>query len=176
MLHYLGLEFLRELLDYYSQRLALALERGYSTEGSKYYWLYAELDLRVNCMRQVKLFLDALPRFMVGNDEEMFFSYVVNYSHQILSDPSLSVLHDQSDPHPFFNASNPYWADLQQALDNFGVEYESSILPLTYIDLCEYVICTLRLYFQIRERCCGAIDRDKFDEVMHMRTALAPTA
>lgn len=176
MLQYLGPEFLQELQDYYGYRLSKALNRGFNAEGSKFHWLYAELDTRAKLLRQAKLFMDALPKFMVGADEEKIFAYVVEYSQQILSDPAVNPPVGDGQPHPFFNNDNPYWTELQTTFENFEVGYNTSLLPMTYVDLCEYLICTLRLCLQMREQCVCAIDREKFDAVMHLRTTLAPTA
>jgi len=40
---------------------------------------------------------------------------------------------------------------------------------MLYVDLCEYVARAIRLYFQIREQRFKAIDRGKFDAIMHLK-------
>ena len=49
-----------------------------------------------------------------------------------------------------------------------GEDYDTTILPLVYIDLCEYVVRSVRLLLQIREMTIAAVDREKFDVVMEL--------
>ena len=67
----------------------------------------------------------------------------------------------QDDVHPYFNDGNPYWLDFQEAVDNFSADYDLSNLPLFYVDLCEYVVRAIRLWWYIlryRKRGKGMIE------------------
>jgi len=173
MLNYYGYQLLQELLDYYKPRLQLAEERGYAVQGSKYAWLYEELQHRMRFLRQTVLFLDALPKFMGGEDDSKPMQYVVSYTSRFFTPESIGdIARDAADTHPFFNSGNIYWNELQQALDHFGVDYDMSNLPLLYVDLTEYVVRASRLYLQIREGHFRAIDRDKFDSIMGLNVSL----
>lgn len=57
--------------------------------------------------------------------------------------------------------------DFQEAVDNFSADYDLSNLPLFYVDLCEYVVRAIRLCLQIREGSFHAIDKGKFETIMH---------
>lgn len=177
MLYYFGQEFLQGLQNYYGQRLALALERGYDASGNKYFWLYTELELRIKAIRQTILFLNALPRFMGTSTGEESMGYVAKYIGDFFSSESIGEeKRSDGQEHPYFNASNPYWTQFQEALDNFGMEYDMTLLPMLYVDLTEYVVRGLRLYFQIRERKFCAIDRGKFEDLMQPKAPLPVTA
>ena len=60
-----------------------------------------------------------------------------------------------------------YWKDFMEAMDKFGEEQLLQNLPLFYVYSCEVVVRAIRLYFHIREGKCHAIDRQKFDALMH---------
>ena len=168
MLAYFSTELLKELLDYYLPRYRLAEERGFAVQGSKYAWLYDELRLRVSTIRQALLFLDSLPKFMECEDNSKPMQYVVSYTSALFApDGASSVDRGQDDIHPYFNDGNPYWLDFQEAVDNFPTDYDLSNLPLFYVDLCEYVVRAIRLYLQIREGSFHAIDKGKFETIMH---------
>ena len=77
MLDYYSTQLLQHILVSYLPRIHLAEERGYSNPSDKYHWLYEELHCRVVFLRGVLLFLDALPRFMVGGTEAL--QYVTSY-------------------------------------------------------------------------------------------------
>lgn len=171
MLEYYGVELLTELQEYYLPRFRLAEERGYAVQNSKYYWLFGELQQRIRVLRQTLLFLESLPKFMQCEDEFKPLQYVVSYVGKLFTVESIGeIARSEQDIHPFFNDSNPYWEDLQEALNHFDQTYDMNNLPLLYVDLCEYVIRAIRLYFQIRERQFKAIDRGKFDAIMHLKT------
>ncbi|MDO5764286.1 MAG: hypothetical protein Q4P84_01115 [Elusimicrobiales bacterium] len=177
MLYYFGLEFLQGLQNYYGQRLALALEHGYNADGNKYYWLYMELALREKALRQTILFLNALPKFMGMATGVKSMEYVTKYIGGYFSPESIGEENrSDGEEHPYFNDSNPYWKQFQEAIDNFGMEYDMDLLPMFYVDLTEYVVRGLRLYFQIRERKFCAIDRGKFEELMQPKAPLPVTA
>lgn len=172
MLEYYGVSLLNELQDYYLPRLRLAEERGYAVQNNKYFWLYDELRQRVLMLRQTLLFLESLPHFMNdGKDDCQAMQYAVRYTGKLFSEESIdNIPCSAQDIHPFFNDSDPYWRDLQEALENFDNSYDLQNLPMLYVDLCEYVTRAIRLYFHIRERQFKAIDRGKFDALMHLRS------
>lgn len=177
MLYYFGQEFLLRLQNYYGQRLALALEHGYNADGNKYYWLYMELELRVKAIRQTILFLNALPKFMGTATGEESMGFVTKYIGAYFTSESIGEEKCADEQkHPYFNDSNSYWKQFQEAIDNFGMGYDMTLLPILYVDLAEYVVRGLRLYFQIRERKFCAIDRGKFEDLMQAKPSLAVTA
>ncbi|MDO4841648.1 MAG: hypothetical protein Q3982_03110 [Phoenicibacter congonensis] len=177
MLHYYGMEFLQGLQSYYAQRLALAMEHGYSADGNKYFWLYTELDLRVKAIRQTLLFLDALPKFMGSAAGEESMGFALKYIGDYFKAGKIGAEDRQEgEAHPYFNDGNPYWIQFQEAHDNFGIDYDLTNTPMLYVDLTEYVVRGLRLYFLIRERKFCAIDRGKFDELMKLKSPLPITA
>ena len=93
---------------------------------------------------------------------------MVSYTSALFApDGASSVDRGQDDVHPYFNDGNPYWLDFQEAVDNFSADYDLSNLPLFYVDLCEYVVRAIRLYLQIREGSFHAIDKGKFETIMH---------
>lgn len=163
MLMYFSEELLQELLDYYLPRFRLAEERGFSAPDSKYIWLYEELRLRISVLRQTQLFIEALPKFMDSTDRDKPMQYVVSYSSTIFAPEQMGAV----DASSFFNDSDPYWLDFQEASDHFAADYDFSDLPLYYVDLCEYIVRTVRLYLQIRETAIHAIDKGRFAELMH---------
>lgn len=170
MLEYYGVNLLNELLEYYLPRFRLAEERGYSVQSSKYYWLFEELQQRMRTLRQTLLFLESLPKFMQCEDEYKPLQYVVSYVGKLFTVESIGeIARSEQDIHPFFNDNNPYWQDLQEALEHFDQTYDMKNLPMLYVDLCEYVARAIRLYFQIREQRFKAIDRGKFDAIMHLK-------
>ena len=65
---------------------------------------------------------------------------------------------------------------MNEVLDSMGVDYDTTLLPLLFIDLSEYVVRSVRLYLQIREREIHAIDRDKFDQIMKVAGVLSSSA
>lgn len=169
MLEYYGITCLERIRDYYQGRYLQAKERCYNTEGNRYYWLYSELRDRLLIICQTIRFMKALPQFMSGTDDEQTFQYATAYVNGLFK-PELTgeLKRNDTDIHPFFNSENPYWMQMNEVLDGMEVEYDTSILPLLYIDLCEYVVRAVRLLLQIREMTIAAIDREKFDTVMEL--------
>ena len=173
MLEYYGVDLLNEIQEYYLPRFRLAEERGYAVQNSKYFWLFEELQQRIRMLRQTLLFLETLPKFMQCEDEYRPLQYVVSYVGKLFTVESIGeIARSEQDIHPFFNDSNPYWEDLQEALNHFDQSYDMNNLPLLYVDLCEYVVRAIRLYFQVRERQFKAIDRGKFDAIMHLKAPM----
>ena len=169
MLEYCGTNCLDRIYDYYRGRYSQAKERGFNTEESKYFWLYKELRERLLIIRQAVRFLEALPKFMEGTSDEQTFQYATTYVNSLFK-PELTgeLRRDEAGVHPFFNPTNPYWVQMNEVLDGMEEEYDTSILPLFYVDLCEYVVRAVRLLLQIREMTIAAIDREKFDTVMEL--------
>ena len=66
--------------------------------------------------------------------------------------------------------------DFMEAMDKFGDEQLLQNLPLFYVYSCEVVVRAIRLYFHIREGKCHAIDRQKFDALMHGGSSLPTSA
>ena len=75
---------------------------------------------------------------------------------------------DENQEHPFFRDSNPYWRELQEAMDAFNDPEILSNRPLLYVYACELITRAHRLYLQIREVQFRSIDREKFHALMLM--------
>ena len=177
MLAYFGAELLRELKGYYIPRLQQARERGYTEPDSRYHWLYEEIRCRILTLDQALRFLDALPKFMMSATEDQIFQYAMNYATALFkADQIGDIPRDEHDSHPFFNDQNPYWVQMNEVLDSLGVDYDTTLLPMLFVDISEYVVRSVRLYLQIRERTIHAIDRDKFDQIMKVSGALPSSA
>ena len=177
MLTYFGSELLLEVKSYYALRLLQACERGYTQPGNRYHWLYEELLCRVRILDQALRFIDALPKFMVASTEEQIFQYVMNYATSLFkTDRISSIPRDDQDQHPYFNDRNPYWVQMNEVLDSMGVDYDTTVIPLLYVDLSEYLVRSVRLYLQIRECEIHTIDRSKFDQIMKAAGALPSSA
>lgn len=173
MLNYFGLKLLQDLYDYYMPRFRLAEERGYGVEGNKYAWLFDELRLRILTIRQTILYLEALPKFMIGVDENQPMQYVVSYTSKLFTEQSVGrIERDGDNTHPFYNKDNPYWVAFEEIQEHFSTDYDMRDLPMLYVDLTEYVVRALRLYLQIREVRFHAIDREKFDDLMGAKAPL----
>lgn len=170
MMDYYGVDLLKAIRDAYAPRCELAQERGYAVEGNKYYWLYEELHYRMQVIRQAMLFLDALPQFLCQTDEDKHLQYVVGYASSFFTQDKMGgAERDEQGGHPIFNDGNPYWVDVQEAMDHFDKNYDLKNLPLLYIDSCELVVRMIRLHLFVREKCYHAIDREKFDSLMGLR-------
>ena len=168
MLQYLGTELLDEIRGTYAERLRLARERGYGKPESKYHWLYAELDYRSRFLRQALLFLNSLPKFMTGEDADKPMLYVVSYTTGMFTEASIGdAAFNSRSPEKFFDSSNGYWRDMEEALTLMGDGYDFTNLPLYYTDLCEYTVRCVRLHLYIREKAYHAIDREKFVGLVH---------
>lgn len=174
---YFGPELLSDLQAYYKPRLKSAIERGYTEPGSQYHWLFEELRCRILTLDQALRVIDALPKFMTTSTEEQIFHYVINYTTSLFKQEAVNgIERDEQDKHPYFNEANPYWIQMNEVFDAMGVNYDTSLLPVLYIDLSEYVVRSVRLYLQIREKTIHAIDRGKFDQLMKVSGALVSSA
>ena len=174
---YFGIDLLQRLRQYYESRLAQALSKGFDQPGAQYYWLFQELEHRVSTLRRLMAMLDVLPEFMCRQTEDQIFAMVVGHTTGWFSEATLGTLpRDGGDNSIYFQDGNPYWADLQAAMNRFSVGYDYSRLSTFYIDLVEYLVMAVRLYFSIREKQFRPIDRGKYDELVGMRAALPTPA
>ena len=170
MMDYYGMELLDSLMAYYTPRYQLALERGYEKTESNYHWLYDELEHRVRFLRQMMLFLHALPQFMRDCEGEKALQYAVNYVSGFFSDKCVGhVTRSENEEHPYFNDRNHYYQQFVESINNFDRDYDLKNPPLLYVDLCEYAVRGVRLYLYIREHQFKAIDRGKFEELMRLK-------
>lgn len=171
-----GIDLLQQLHSAYFTRYQLALERGYQHEDNRFFWLYEELHYRLQVLREAILFLNALPPFLQTPDAEKPYQYVVDFFTRYFSPDSIGRSERQGDDDTYFSDSNQYWNDFMEAMDLFGDEQLLKNLPLFYVYSCEVVVRAIRLYFQVREGKCHAIDRQKFDALMHGGNSLPTSA
>ena len=73
-------------------------------------------------------------------------------------------------------ATAPYWVDYQLAVDRFTPDYDYTNLAAFYVDLVEYLVMAVRLYFFIREQQFRPIDRGKYDELVGIQAVLQKPA
>lgn len=174
LLSYLGIELLQNMLDHYVSRYQLAIERGYTEEGSQYYWLFIELKERILAIRKTQKFLHALPLFMQQGNEEQSLQYVVSYVSTLCAQLA-SVNQEQGSGASSVNRSDdPYWQQANEVWDRMQEGYDMNNLPLLYLDLSEYLVRAVRFYLHMREQQCP-IDRDKFDAIMQLNLNQAVT-
>ena len=76
----------------------------------------------------------------------------------------------------YYQESNPYWVDYQLAMDRFTPDYDYTNLATFYVDLVEYLVMAVRLYFFIREQQFRPIDRGKYDELVGIQAVLQKPA
>ena len=76
----------------------------------------------------------------------------------------------------YYQESNPYWVDYQLAMDRFTPDYDYTNLATFYVDLVEYLVMAVRLYFFIREQQFRPIDRGKYDELVGSQAVLQQPA
>lgn len=176
MLYY-GRPFLSVLYQYYGGRLNQALASGFDQQNHQYFWLYDELATRVNCLRKVILELDALPSFMGIDKEEDAFRCVQGLSSSWFA-PDNMVNAPKSDDGvcAYFSDACPYWTGVMEALSSFEGNYDYANLPCFYVDLVEYAIRMVQLYFYVREQLYRPIDRNKFDELMRWKSDMPLSA
>ena len=135
------------------------------------------MHCRLLTLDQTIRFIDALPKFMAVSSEEHIFQYVMNFATSLFKRDGIGeIQRNDLDQHPYFNDMNPYWVQMNETLDSMGVDYDTKLLPLLYIDLTEYVVRSVRLYFQIREKSISAVDRGKFDQLMKLSVIHASSA
>jgi hypothetical protein len=177
MLFHFGIELLDKLDGYYGSRYQQARAQGYLQSNSKYYWLYVELELRVKLLRQARMFLDALPQYLIQSGWEPTLGYVVEYTGEWFSEKMLGVLpRDDAGRCTYLSDENPYWNEVQEVTEELNQDSVASVLPLFQITLVEYVVRSIRLYFYLREKQFKAIDREKFNSVMSLDEKLGTSA
>ena len=177
MMYFYGKDLLNKLCNYYGNRLRTAKEHGFEEPSAKYNWLYLELDFRVKLLRQVRLFLDALPEFLTHCTEDSAMQYVVGLTSPWFTEKYIDKLpSEESGGCPYFTNRNPYWTAISEVMDNLDTDTDFTVLPMFYLLLSEYVIRNLRLYFYLRERQYKPIDREKFDELMTLDNGLKASA
>lgn len=174
---YFGIDLLQRLRQYYEGRLALALAKGFDQKGAQYHWLFKELEYRVTTLRRLLDMTAVLPEFMCRQTEDQIFAMVIGHTTGWFSDTALGeVPRDQEGNCLYYQESNPYWIDLREAMDRFTLDYDYKRLSTFYIDLVEYIVMAVRLYFYIRENQFRPIDRGKYDELVGVKAALPTPA
>lgn len=174
MLIYLGTELFQSMLDHYLPRYQLAFERGYTEEGSKYYWLYIELKERILAIRQAQKFLHALPLFIQQGNEEQSLQYVVSYVSTLCAQVASENQEQGSGVTSVNRAEDLYWLQANEVWSRMQEGYDMNNLPLLYLDLSEYLVRAVRFYLHMREQ-QRPIDRDKFDAIMQLNLNQAVT-
>lgn len=96
-----------------------------------------------------------------------------------MTNKKLCEFTDKLKPAPieyYYQESNPYWVDYQLAMDRFTPDYDYTNLATFYVDLVEYLVMAVRLYFFIREQQFRPIDRGKYDELVGIQAVLQKPA
>lgn len=145
---YFGVDLLHHLQKHYEPRLSLALSKSFNQADSRYFWLFKELECRVTTLRKILVMISALPGFMCRQTEEQVFAMVVSstsswFSVDVLGDQPKDAAGNCS----YYQESNPYWVDYQLAVDRFTPDYDYTNLAAFYVDLVEYLVMAVRLYF-----------------------------
>ena len=86
-----GVELLRHIYEAYLERYLKSLQRGYDTDGNRYHWLYSELLIRVQTLREAMLYLDALPRFLDTAEDDKVLQCVFEYTSRSVSYTHLTL-------------------------------------------------------------------------------------
>lgn len=174
---YFGVDLLHHLQRHYEQRLSLALSKSFNQADSRYYWLFKELECRVTMLRKLLAMISALPGFICRQTEEQVFAMVVSSTSSWFSDDVLGEQpKDAAGNCSYYQESNPYWVDYQLAMDRFTPDYDYTNLATFYVDLVEYLVMAVRLYFFIREQQFRPIDRGKYDELVGIQAVLEKPA
>lgn len=174
---YFGIDLLHHLQRHYEQRLSLALSKSFDQPDSRYFWLFKELECRVTTLRKLLVLTSALPGFLCRQTEEQVFTMVVNFTSPWFSDQILGDQpKDATGSCAYYQESNPYWVDYQLAMDRFTQDYDYSNLMIFYVDLVEYLVMAVRLYFFVREQQFRPIDRGKYDDLVGIQAVLQKPA
>ena len=108
MMFYYGQELMEKLTDYYGRRLNAARKQGFSDERAQYHWLFQELDYRVNLLRQVHMFMEALPPYRAMKKPDEVMAYVTQYAGAWFQEKNIGTLpQDAQGRCAFFSDSNP---------------------------------------------------------------------
>ena len=92
--------------------------------------------------------ISVLPEFMCRQTEEQVFAMVVSSTSSWFSDDVLGEQpKDAAGNCSYYQESNPYWVDYQLAMDRFTPDYDYTNLATFYVDLVEYLVMAVRLYF-----------------------------
>lgn len=174
---YFGVDLLQHLKKHYEARLSLAISKGFDQQSDRYHWLFTELQYRVTILRRVMAVLNVLPDFLCRQSADQIFAMVIGHTTPWFSDENLGEKpRDGNGSCLYFHDSNPYWLDYQSALERFHLDYDYERLSTFYIDLVEYFVMAVRLYFYIREKQFKPIDRGKYDDLVGVRAVLPAPA
>lgn len=174
---YFGIDLLHRLQQYYEGRLSLALNKGFDQYGSRYHWLYKELEYRVTTLRKLMAMISVLPEFLCRQTADQIFTTVIGSTTAWFSNENLGEQpRDAEGNCLFYQNTNPYWADLREAMDRFTFDYDYTHLSTFYVDLVEYIVMEVRLYFFIREQQFRPIDRGKYGELVSVKAVLPAPA
>lgn len=177
MVFYFGTDLLKKMQQYYEARFSLAIKSGFECESDRYHWLYVELELRVDALRRSLALIDALPAFMTNNDPEAVFSIVIHHITVWFSYKNIGEgPKDAEGRSVYFSNENPYCSDFMKVSDRFTVDYDYTKLGEFYLDITEYIVTALRLYFAIREAQFRPIDRGKYDDLVSISGTIARSA
>lgn len=170
---YYGLDMLQYLQTHYEPRLALALERGFDDEKSKYHWLFSELETRVNTLRRSMAFLSVLPLFIKERTAEQALTLILSFGRDWFGEESLGRLaRDVRGNCSYFSNGNPYWKAFMEISDEIGEKEEQSSQVELYVDLTEYMVRLLLLYFYVRDKQFKSIDRGGFESLANAAVVL----
>jgi hypothetical protein len=164
---YFGTDLLKKLQGYYEPRLALAIKNGFDDADNRYHWLFAELDLRVKALRRSLELIGAMPALIANSKPDDVFSVVVHHitawfgADMIGDGPK-----DEDGKTIYFTDKNPHWSDFMKASDRFTVDYDYTKTGEFLLDITEYIVTALRLFFGIREAQFRPIDRGKYDSMV----------
>ena len=162
-----GLEFLEKLQRYYGSRLREAQRRGLGDAAAPYHWLYRELEVRVELLAQVKLFLGLVRQYLLYSNVEQTLTFAVEYVVVWFDEKNIGRMPQSvQGGSVYFARENPYWLDIQAAGEKIGRRETGQNSALCAPCICEYVVCCLRLYFYIREKQFRSIDREHFTRLM----------
>ena len=167
MLYYYGTDLLNKLDTYYGARFSEARKRGFDSPDAGYHWLYQELDLRVKTLRQTRIFIETMPKYLPSCSADDALRYAMNFSHPWFSPKHLGSLPKDSEGYCiYFTDRNPYWRSYKEVVNVIDYELDFTMPPMVHLVLSEYIVRCLSLYFFLRDRQFRPIDRKKFDSLM----------
>lgn len=171
MIHYVGVNYLFSLREYYLSRLNKAEDNGYAAPSSTYFWLYQELILRVQLITQTIDFISKHSSNLTDLTLPEIIDPVMLYSACLFSgDDATAPSRNEAGSHPIFNCENPYWIELNQIFDHIKTVEASGDRTSIFTELIEYLVRAVRLYLQIRELYYFNIDRSKFYSLMKLES------
>ena len=114
---------------------------------------------------------------MTSENAEAAISYVVRYTSAWFKRNRIGEFEGtEAGSNPYFKDSNHYWVEFQEVVEAIDTTYDCTLHPLLYVDLCEYVVRCLRLYFFVREMQFKPIDRGNFEALMGCQESLKAPA